>query len=100
MATLDTASPFLERRGHARREVDFRAFVRLPDGQALPCRVIDVSPMGARLSLREPHPLPQTFKLTIPDELFSAECECRHQSGMAAGVLFTSGRMEALARFG
>lgn len=89
-----------ERRTYQRIEVNYRAVVRFPDGTSLPCHVKNISPMGALLEFGDARILPAIFKLTIPDELFAAECEFRHQTGNAVGVLFTTGRMEALARFG
>jgi hypothetical protein len=55
--------------------------------------------MGAQLEFGRGIELPLAFRLTIPDEMFAADCELRQQSGCAAGVLFTSARLEALARF-
>jgi len=56
--------------------------------------------MGALIELSNIISVPRAFRLTIPDALFSAECEFRHQEGGMVGLLFTTGRMEALARFG
>lgn len=89
-----------ERRTHKRVIVDLLAVVRLPNGEALPCRVKNISPMGALIELSNIISVPRAFRLTIPDALFSAECEFRHQEGGMVGLLFTTGRMEALARFG
>lgn len=89
-----------ERRIYQRIEVDYHAVVRLADGTSFPCRVRNVSPMGALLELSDARIMPARFRLTIPDELFIAECEFRHQAGKNVGVLFITGRMEALARFG
>lgn len=84
---------------YRRIECDYRAVLRLPDGSSFPCRVKNISPMGALIALPEPRTLPVNFRLTIPDEMFAADCEFRHQTGNAVGVLFITGRMEALARF-
>ncbi len=89
-----------ERRTYQRVEVDYRAVVRLPDGNSLACRVKNISPMGALIEFPEARILPAAFRLTVPDEMFSAECEFRHQTGNCVGLLFTTGRMEALAKFG
>lgn len=85
---------------YQRIEVDYRAVVHLPDGTQFACRVKNISPMGALLEFADNRSMPPAFRLTIPDELFSAQCEFRHQTDNAVGVLFTTGRMEALARFG
>lgn len=89
-----------ERRTYQRIDVDYRAVARLPDGSSFACRVKNISPMGALLEFPEARILPAAFRLTVPDEMFSAECEFRHQTGNCVGVLFTTGRMEALAKFG
>lgn len=89
-----------ERRMHRRLDVDFRAVVRFQDGSSVPCRVKNISAMGALIEFEQERNLPQIFKLTIPDEMFAAECDLRHQTANRAGVLFTTGRLEALARFG
>ncbi len=100
MSTARLAQSPAERRTYHRLDVDYRGVVRFPDGTSVACRVTNISPMGALIEFSEPRILPQAFRLTIPDELFAAECEFRHQTGKSVGVLFTTGRMEALARFG
>lgn len=92
------ASP--ERRTYQRTGAGYRAVVRFANGDAHPCRIKNISPMGALLELGPGIEPPAAFRLTIPDALFAADCELRHQTGRQVGVLFTSGRMEALARFG
>jgi hypothetical protein len=89
-----------ERRTYRRIDVHYRAIVRLADGTTRPCRVKNISPMGALIEFEDTDPLPPAFRMTIPDELFAADCEFHHQTDNTVGVLFTSGRMEALARFG
>lgn len=89
-----------ERRMHPRRDVDFAATVRFTDGSTRPCRVKNVSAMGALLDFGAPPHLPRTFRLLIVSETFSADCDLRHETGNQAGVMFTSSRAEALARFG
>ncbi len=88
-----------ERRAYQRIDVNYPAVLRFPNGRAHPCRVTTISPMGAQLEFGRGIELPLAFRLTIPDEMFAADCELRQQSGCAAGVLFTSARLEALARF-
>lgn len=89
-----------ERRQHQRREVDLAASTRFSDGTARVCQVKNISPMGALLDFGASPGLPATFRLIIASELFSAECELRHETGNQAGVLFMSSRAEALAKFG
>lgn len=100
MQTVKLAAAPAERRTYRRIEVDYRAVVRFPDGTTLPCRVKNISPMGALIEFEKEFEVARVFRLTIPDELFAAECEFRHQTENRVGVLFTTGRMEALARFG
>lgn len=88
-----------KRRTDQRIDVNYPAVVRFPNGRTHPCRVTTISPMGAQLEFGPGIELPLAFRLTIPDEMFAADCELRQQSGCAAGVLFTSARLEALARF-
>lgn len=100
MSTVRLSQAPSERRTHQRHAVDYSATVRFADGSSLPCRVKNISPMGALLEFGEKRIIPANFRLTIPSEMFAAECEFRHQTGSTIGVLFTTGRMEALARFG
>lgn len=99
MKTNTASAAPAERRQHQRREVDFAASVRFSDGTARDCRVKNISPMGALIDFGAYPGLPASFRLIIASELFSADCELRHETGHQAGVLFTSSRAEALAKF-
>lgn len=88
-----------ERRVTERREVDLAALVRVGDHPWIACRVMNISPMGARLEFEQPTILPRYFRLQIPADLFEVECDLRHQSGPSAGVQFISNRNGALARY-
>ena len=98
-SSTNTARLPHDRRTFQRRDVDLRAVVRFKDGTSVSCRVTNASAMGALIEFPDDRPQPQYFRLTIPDELFAAECERRHQTGSRVGVLFITGRAEALARF-
>jgi len=63
-----------ERRSYQRLDVDYLAVARLADGTSIPCRVKNISPMGALLEFSEVRIMPANFRITIPDELFTAEC--------------------------
>jgi hypothetical protein len=89
-----------ERRAHARHTVDFPAILRSADGDDIRGRVRDVSAMGALIELPAGIVAPATFRLIIAAEMFSADCEVRHRTNGHVGVVFTSGRLEAMARFG
>jgi hypothetical protein len=56
--------------------------------------------MGALVEARTGTPLPETFRLIMPDQMFSADCEVRHRTDGRVGVLFASNRLEAMSRFG
>jgi hypothetical protein len=89
-----------ERRAHVRHEVDYPAIVRASGRADIAARVRDVSAMGALVEARTGTPLPETFRLIMPDQMFSADCEVRHRTDGRVGVLFASNRLEAMSRFG
>ena len=66
----------------------------------MPCRVRDISAMGAGLELDYEAFLPLQFSLQIPADLFEVECVLRHRRGTSVGVEFVSSRAEAMARYG
>lgn len=74
--------------------------MRTIQGTRIPCRVVDISAGGARIEVGNDVVVPDRFKLLIPDDLFEAECEVRHNGGSFAGLIFTSNQMEALAAYG
>lgn len=92
-------SQLADRRQSERSAVSRPGIIKLEGGEARACTVANISPMGALLILKQRQELPTSFKLVIPDDLFQAECEVRHQDGRQAGVLFTSNRAEAMARY-
>ncbi len=89
-----------ERRAHIRHEVDYPAIVRAAGRADVAARVRDVSAMGALVEAPAGTQLPDTFRLIMPDQMFSADCEVRHRTEGRAGVLFISNRLEAMSRFG
>lgn len=88
-----------EKRSAFRRKVNLAASICIGGSGRLACRVVDISPMGAGIELLSPGILPATFRLVIPIDLFSVDCELRHQNGRIVGVEFTSHRPEAMARY-
>ncbi len=89
-----------DRRASQRRDCSFQARIKIAGEPPIPCKVINVSAMGALLQLNVVMGLPPVFKLIVDSEMFEAECEVRHQTGVNVGVLFTSNRLEAMAKFG
>lgn len=104
MSTPLAANPrpetFADRRAAVRQDCNYLGLVKIPGTPAIPCRVINVSSGGALLEFKDVIGLPKSFRISIPVELFEADCETRHQTGRFIGVMFTSRLREALARFG
>lgn len=95
-----TATPqVVERRKHCRVDLNLNAKIRVPSGSYLSCTVKNVSSMGAYVEFDGPTIVPDNFKLVIPDCWFEANCQVRHAHPHGVGVVFTSNRREALARF-
>jgi PilZ domain len=89
-----------DRRQHQRNIVNYAARVDTGASGRLPCRVINISAMGALLEFEQYTILPAQFRLGIEEKWFEADCAIRHQDGRVIGVLFTSSRQRALATFG
>ena len=89
-----------ERRTQARKDVAIAAKIGFRDQPPVPCMVRNITAMGAMLEFAQPIELPANLRIIIESEMFAADCEVRHQTGLRAGVLFTSSRLEAMARFG
>jgi hypothetical protein len=88
-----------ERRFRVRRPVDLQACVDLGSLGKLPCRVVNISEMGAMLILSKLTILPIFFRLLISRDLFEADCSVRHQDGSYVGLVFTSNRQRAMALY-
>ena len=100
LSTTPRPLTFTDRRASQRRDCSLVARIKIPGELAIPCRVINVSAMGALLQLNAVIGMPPAFRLIVESEMFEADCEVRHQTGMNVGVLFTSNRLEAMAKFG
>ena len=96
---MQLAQKPLERRAQSRRQISMKAIAKIAGFGGVPCTVVNVSPMGAMIVFEQPLAIPDTFVLLVPSCWFEAECEVRHRSADRAGVLFSSSRIEALARF-
>lgn len=91
---------FHERRQNPRRTVNLKAKAGLVSDAPTPCRIRNISALGALLEFDEPMFLPKHFRITIDEPHFSADCELRHRTELSAGVMFISNREEAKALFG
>lgn len=93
------ALQIVERRKTGRLQTNIAGIAKSQTGEAAKCSIKNISPMGAFLSFEQPTIIPKQFKLLVPECWFEAECEVRHSSKNGVGVVFTSNRREALARF-
>ena len=91
---------FTDRRSVPRKTVAIPAKVGFRNTPPVHCIVRNVSPMGALLEFSDDLDVPNNFRIIIESELFTADCEVRHNKDRKVGVLFTSNRLEAMARFG
>ena len=89
-----------ERRLAPRRACNLAGRICIPGYPPVDCTVRDISPMGAMVELATPAVLPISFRLLIPQDRFSADCERRYQSGSMSGVLFLSNRRESTSNYG
>jgi PilZ domain len=97
---LPTLDQDADRRQTRRRDVSIPAKIGYRHQPPIACIVRNISPMGALLEFECDVALPESFRIVIESKMFWADCEVRHHKGNAAGVMFTSNRMEALAAFG
>ena len=76
----------IERRRQTREKVDFSAYVVLPSGQLVRCRITDYSSAGARISISSALALPDAIELRG----IGRPCHARlvHRGIGAAGVEF------------
>lgn len=90
-----------DRRSSRRKSVFLRAKVRFsPSATPINCVVRNISPMGALIHFEKPLQVPERLKLIIESDFFEAECDVRHVSGEDVGVEFSTGRLEAMAKYG
>jgi methyl-accepting chemotaxis protein len=89
-----------DRRGPVRKDVALAAKVGFRDRPPVACIVRNISAMGALLEFSSSVVVPEQFRIIIESEMFTADCEVRHHTGRTVGVMFTSSRLEAMARFG
>ncbi len=97
---MHAALKFADQRSEPRQETFLKGQLKLDGLTIARCTIRNISSMGALLSFAEQPDVPDKFKLVIPEQTFETLCEVRHRTGNAIGVLFTSGRREALVRFG
>lgn len=77
----------IERRRFGRREMCKPAFIQAEDC-SIRCVVADLSECGARLSVREPHLVPPTFKLFIAEDDLVVPCRVVRRTDSTVGVEF------------
>ena len=63
------------------------------------CEVANISPLGALLHLSSDIDVSRNIRLQIPNDLFEATAELRHQDGCMICVAFTSSRPQAIRRY-
>ena len=97
---MSAALKFTDQRTEPRIETFLKGQISLNGAVIARCTIRNISSMGALLTSASIGDVPDKFKLLIPDEMFETLCEVRHRSADSIGVLFTSGRRQALARFG
>jgi hypothetical protein len=77
-----------ERRSLPRRPIRVSAFIERQYGEPLPCRIMDLSPISARLS-GEGLSLPDTFTVTMKlSTNVRRYCKVIWRSGYEAGIVF------------
>jgi methyl-accepting chemotaxis protein len=97
---MTAAIKYADQRAEVRHETYLKGQIKLDGLTIARCTIRNISSMGALLTFGDEPDVPDKFKLVIPDQTFETLCEVRHRTGNSIGVLFTSGRREALARFG
>ena len=75
-----------ERRQFGRRRVAVEGMIELPLRPLLPCRVLDISPIGAQLEVDGLAWLPSKFRLITGRNCY--ECAVRHRDCSIVGVVF------------
>lgn len=79
----------LERRSEVRATTNKRGAIKFgASGQELPCTVLDLTPVGAGLSVGTTFGVPQVFQLLIDGEKLSRHCRVIWTNGKKLGVSF------------
>ena len=63
------------------------------------CAVANISPMGALLEVTSEVDVTRNLRVQIPQDLFEATAEVRHQNGRYICIAFTSSRPQAVRRY-
>ena len=89
-----------DRRPAMRREVSLVAQFQCQGScEWVSCEVINISPFGAEIRLKDTMIVSRSIRLQIIQDLFDVSADVRHQNGRTVGIEFTSARMEALAKY-
>jgi hypothetical protein len=81
----DQPSGHVDRR-EERRETNWIALIRLPDGTEIPTTVKDISPSGARLVVPSSYALPKSFMFKVIGRDFVCAVQLAWRRGDYAGV--------------
>jgi hypothetical protein len=73
-------------RREERRETNWIALIRLPDGTEIPTTVKDISPSGARLAVPSSYALPKSFMFKVIGRDFVCAVQLAWRRGDYAGV--------------
>ena len=82
-------------RREERRETNWIALIRLPDGSEIPTTVKDISPSGARLAVPSSYVLPKSFMFKVVGRDFICAVQLAWRRGNYAGV-----RIERVEKIG
>ncbi|HEY4140019.1 MAG TPA: PilZ domain-containing protein [Pseudolabrys sp.] len=77
-----------DKRARARRAITSTAHIATGVSQPIACRLKDVSELGARLVVNDPHTTPQQFLLVLGPKI-SRWCEVMWRSDVEVGLKFT-----------
>ena len=73
-------------RREVRRETNWIALIRLPDGSEIPTIVKDISPSGARLAVPSSYSLPERFMFKVVGRDFVCAVRLAWRQGDYTGV--------------
>ena len=71
-----------------RADIEFTAYYMEEGEPPVSCKVNDISPMGARLTVDAPADLPDVLRLFVPDLRLRFEAEIRWRGVAEVGVMF------------
>lgn len=87
-ANSPTMPEIIERRGVERTYQELSAVYQTADGAEIPCKFLDFSLMGARVSFDDASGIPDQLTLVVPDVGLRYDAEVRWRKDNDIGVLF------------